>query len=161
VWVFPAALAVHVGEEAALDFPGWARAHASADYRNRDFWKINAAGLGMTLATTWIVSRRPTRSIVFAYFATQLSQQIPWNAAFHGGTTIAWRTYSPGFATALLQVPIWHRLMRDARAGGLLSGRGGRAALGIGALIHGTAVARQVFHAGLPPAASSASDRVV
>jgi Protein of unknown function with HXXEE motif len=144
VWLFPPAFALHVLEEAP-GFTDWARRHASDRYTQRDFVRNNAAGMAMAIGETWLVSRFPNRAVVFAYFASLLSQQVPFNAAFHAGTTVAFRTYSPGLVTSLAQLPLWWRLMRLARREDRLSGRAAAWAAGIGGLIHTAAVADQVF----------------
>jgi hypothetical protein len=144
IWLFPPAFALHVLEEAP-GFTRWARRHASERYTQRDFIRNNAAGIVMAVAETWLVSRFRSRTIVFLYFATLVSQQIPFNAAFHAGTTVAFRTYSPGLVTSMAQLPLWHYLSRLARREGLLSRRGSVAATAIGGVIHGAAVAQQVF----------------
>ena len=147
VWLYPAALALHVAEEAP-GFTRWARRHASPTYTQRDFVSINAAGLAMTAAGTWAVSRWPSRPVVFAYFAGILTQQALWNALFHAGTALAWREYSPGLWTALAQVLLWRRLSNRARRERLITRNGELAAALIGCAIHAAAVRQQVFRRG-------------
>lgn len=137
--------------EEAPAFTRWARRHTSRSYTQRDFARINAAGLLMTLAATYVVARKPTRPLVFAYFAGVLTQQVPFNAAFHLGTTVAYHDYSPGTATALAQLPLWRYLTVRARREGLLGGWGEIAAAGIGGAIHTTAVKQQVYDRGPRP----------
>jgi hypothetical protein len=131
--------------EEAPGFSTWVQRHASKRYTQRDFIRNNALGLAMTAASTWLVSRRPSRPLVFLYFAGVLTQQVPFNAAFHAGTTAAFRTYSPGLVTAVTQLPLWWYITRLARQEGLLTARGALGAAGIGGLIHTVAVAKQVF----------------
>ena len=147
VWLYPVAFALHVLEEAP-GFTAWARRHASERYSERDFARNNALGLLMTLAGTALVARRPSRPVVFGYFAVVLTQQVPFNAAFHAGTTIAYRDYSPGTVTALAQLPLWRFLVRSARRERLLSRPAEVAAAGIGGAIHAAAVTQQVYHRG-------------
>jgi hypothetical protein len=86
---------------------------------------------------------------VFAYFATQLTQQLLWNTAFHAGTTLKWRTYSPGLVTALAGfLPAWFLLSRRARRQALIAPKMEVLAGVLGGAIHGAAVAGQVFGAG-------------
>ena len=145
VRLVPAAYLVHVAEEAP-GFVGWTRRHGSREYGRSDFALINGAGLALTLAATRLVSRRPTRPIVFLYFAHVLTQQAVFNAAFHLGTTIAYREYSPGVLTATLAFPaLWWRLTRLARSEGLLSRAGAVGAAAIGGAVHAKAVASQVY----------------
>ena len=145
VWLFPVVFLAHVVEEAPR-FSAWARRHGSVNYARSDFIRDNSAGLGMTLLGTRLVSRNQTRPVVFGYFALVLSQQALFNALFHSGTTIAYREYSPGLATALGGfLPLWWHLTRLARREELISGSGSLLAAGIGAVIHLTAVAQQVY----------------
>jgi hypothetical protein len=148
VWALPAVFAIHVAEEAP-GFTRWARRHASPHYSQRDFVRNNAAGLVMTLAATAAVARRPSRAAVFGYFATVLTQQALWNTVFHVGTTVAYRSYSPGVVTSVGGfLPLWWRLSCLARGERLLSSRGALAAAAIGGAIHATAVAQQVYFVG-------------
>jgi hypothetical protein len=78
-----------------------------------------------------------------------LTQQAVFNAAFHAGTTVAYREYSPGLMTSVaLGLPLWAATTRSARRGGVLSRRALRGALAAGGLVHGAAVARQVYSVG-------------
>lgn len=154
-WLVPAVFALHVAEEAP-GFTRWARRHASPRYSQREFVRNNAAGLALTLAGTAALARRPTRPVVFAYFATVLTQQALWNTVFHAATTVAYRAYSPGLVSAVGGfLPLWWGLSRHARRAGLLPARAELGAAAIGGAIHATAVAQQVY--GWSPSSSSAS----
>jgi Protein of unknown function with HXXEE motif len=108
--------------------------------------KINGAGLAMTLGATWAVARRPSRPVVFSYFATQLTQQALWNSLFHAATAIAWREYSPALWTGIGGfLPMWIYLSRCARRQRLITPAGELAAGMIGGLVHAVAVRQQVF----------------
>jgi hypothetical protein len=145
VWLFPVAFAAHVLEEAP-GFTAWARRHGSSRYTQSDFIRNDALGLAMTLAGTWVVSRAPSRPAVFGYFAIVLTQQALFNTLFHSGTTVAYREYSPGLATALGGfLPLWWHLSRLARREGLISGFNARLAAGIGGAVHATAIVQQVY----------------
>jgi hypothetical protein len=65
---------------------------------------------------------------------------------FHVGSTAGFSACSPGLGSSLLLfVPLWWQLTRLALREGLISSRGVAVATLIGGLIHGTAVAQQVF----------------
>jgi hypothetical protein len=147
VWLVPVAFAAHVAEEAP-GFTAWARRHGSSRYSQADFIRNNALGLAMTVAGSALVSRAPTRAVVFSYFATVLTQQALFNTLFHTGTTVAYREYSPGLVSALSGfLPVWWHLSRLARREGLLSPSGELGAAAIGGAIHTAAVVQQVYRA--------------
>jgi hypothetical protein len=149
LWLVPAALALHVAEEAP-GFAGWARRHASPDYSAGDFVKINALGLATTMAATAAVARGyGGRPVSVAFYAAGVTQQALWNPVFHAGTTIAWREYSPGLVTSLtLFLPLWTVITREVLATGLLRPRRVLGAVAAGGALHAAAVAQQVFRVG-------------
>jgi hypothetical protein len=101
-WAFTGAFALHVLEELP-GFTAWAQRHASKRYTRRDFVRNNALGLTMTGGATWLVVRGGRRRGVFlAYYSTILTQQALFNTAFHAGTTVAYRDYSPGVVSAVV-----------------------------------------------------------
>jgi hypothetical protein len=147
-WLLPVALALHVAEEAP-GFAAWARRNAWRGYSDRDFARINGAGLAMTLGATVLVSRTRGRAVFGAYHAAVLSQQTLWNPVFHAGATIAYREYSPGLVSALALFPaLWVLLTRAAVREGRLTARGARLSAALGAPIHAAAVAQQVYGVG-------------
>jgi hypothetical protein len=147
-WLLPAALALHVAEEAP-GFAAWARRNAWKGYADRDFVRINAAGLAMSVAATVLVSRTRSRAAFAAYHVAVLSQQALWNPVFHAGTTIAYREYSPGLVSAVALFPAtWAVLTRAAVREGRLSARGAGLSAALGAPIHAAAVAQQVYGVG-------------
>jgi hypothetical protein len=143
-WLLPAAFAVHVAEEAP-GFVAWAQRHASPRYSRRDFWRNNALGMAMTLAGTALVTRTRDRRVVYPWHAAVLTQQALFNPAFHAGTTVAWRAYSPGLVTSPLFLAVWGLTTRAALREGLISSPGLAASIAVGAAIHAWAVADQVF----------------
>ena len=144
VWLYPALLALHVAEEAP-GFTRWAQRHASPHYTQRDFVRINAAGLASTIATTALVARSSDRRLFFGWYAAVLTQQALFNPLFHAGTTVAFRAYSPGLASSLVFPPLWRRYTRAALRTGRLGPGAVAAAVVLGAAIHVAAVAQQVF----------------
>jgi hypothetical protein len=145
VWLFPVAFAAHVAEEAP-GFTAWARRHGARGYTQADFVRNNALGLAMTVAGTALVVRRPSRPAVFGYFAIVLSQQALFNTLFHAGTTVAYREYSPGLATALGGfLPLWWHLSRLARRERLIAPPAELLAAAIGGAVHTDAVVQQVY----------------
>jgi hypothetical protein len=144
-WVLPATLALHVAEEAP-SFAAWARRNARSSYTQRDFVRINGAGLAMTAVGTWLVARTRRRPPFLAWHAAVLSQQTLWNPIFHAVTTIAYREYSPGLVTALTLFPAtWVALTAAAIREGRISCRGAALSALAGAALHAAAVAQQVY----------------
>ncbi len=145
VWLFIAGFAVHVLEEAP-GFTDWVNRYASEQYSSGDFVRNNALGLLLTAGTTLVVTRTTNRTVFFVFYSTILTQQALWNTGFHVGSTVAFSAYSPGLVTALLVfLPVWWHLTRLALADGLISRGGVAIAVLIGGLVHGGAVAQQVF----------------
>ena len=146
--LFPAAFAAHVLEEAP-GFTRWAQEHASERYSRADFARNNTVGLALTAGGTLLVLRSSSRSVFLVYYSVVLSQQALFNTAFHAGTTVAWRAYSPGLFTSLaLFLPLWLGATRSGLREGLLTRPGLAAALAVAGLVHTVAVAQQVFFAG-------------
>jgi len=145
LWLFPALLALHVAEEAALDFVGWAQRHASPRYTQRDFVQINGFGLASTVAASELVRRRDNRALFFAWYTAVLTQQALFNPMFHAGATVAFRDYSPGLVSSLAFPALWARVTRVALSQRRLSRGSLSAALALGGVIHTIAVAQQVF----------------
>jgi hypothetical protein len=130
-------------------FAGWVQRHGRADYSSADFVRINAAGLLLTGAATLAVIRRPGRRVFAAYYALILTQQALFNPVFHVGSTVAYRDWSPGTASAvLLFVPLWWHLTGRALRDGSLDNRTLALGIGTGGAVHGAAVAQQVFGLG-------------
>ena len=147
-WILPAALALHVAEEAPT-FAAWARRNAWPGYTQRNFVCINATGLAMTVAGTWLAARTCRRAPFVAWHTAALSQQTLWNPVFHAGTTVAYREYSPGLVTALALFPAtWVALTAAAVREGRISHRAVALSALAGAAVHATAVAQQVYGVG-------------
>jgi hypothetical protein len=150
VWLFSAAFAVHVLEEAP-GFTDWVNRYASEQYTSADFVRNNALGLLLTAGATLAVTRTSNRTVFFVFYSTILTQQALWNAGFHVGSTVAFATYSPGLVTSvLLFLPVWWRLTHLALAERLISRRAVAIAALIGGLIHAAVVAQQVFFVEVP-----------
>jgi Protein of unknown function with HXXEE motif len=150
VWLLTPAFAAHVAEEAP-GFTRWARRHASEQYTQRDFVRNNALGLVGTVAATRIVARRNRGALTLAFYSAVLTQQALWNTAFHVGTTVAWRTYSPGLITSVtLFLPLWGHLTRLALREGRLTPRTAAGATVAAGLLHAVVVAQQVFFVRVP-----------
>jgi hypothetical protein len=145
VWLFPAAFAFHVLEEAP-GFTEWVNRYASELYSSDDFVRNNTIGLLLTAGATLVVARTRNRTVFFVFYSTILTQQALWNTVFHVGSTTAFSAYSPGLVSSvLIFVPLWWYLTRLALSEGLISRRGVMVATLIGGLIHATVVAQQVF----------------
>jgi hypothetical protein len=147
-WLLPAILALHVAEEAP-GFAAWARRNAWAGYTDRDFRRINAAGLALTVAATLAVTHTRNRAVFFVYHAGLASQQALWNPVFHAGTTAAYREYSPGVVSAVGLFPMtWALLTGTATREGRMTRRAAWASAALGAAMHAAAVAQQVYGVG-------------
>ena len=147
--LFLPAFAVHVAEEAP-GFTAWANRNASARYSQRDFVQNNALGLVGTAAATAAVLRSDSRSLQIAYYTLVVTQQALFNALFHAASTIAFREYSPGLITSLVNAGLWRRLTRAALAEGLIAKRDLPACILAAGALHAAVVARQVFFLGVP-----------
>jgi hypothetical protein len=144
-WLLPPAFAVHVLEESA-GFTEWVQRHGRPGYSRTDFVRINAGGLVMTLLATVAVTRWPGRRLFAPYYALVVTQQALFNPAFHVGSGVAAREWSPGTATALvLFLPLWWRITRAALRDGALTRRAMATGIAVGGAVHATAVANQVY----------------
>jgi hypothetical protein len=151
LWLLPAAFALHVLEESA-GFTEWVRRNGRADYSMDDFVQINATGLVLTIGATLAVARRPGRGLFAAYYALLVTQQALFNPLFHVGSTVAYRDWSPGTASAVvLFPPLWWRLTRRALRDRMLGVGGMSVGIAVGGAVHAAAVANQVFGLSLSP----------
>ena len=104
------------------------------------------------MAAAGRVTRRPGRGLFTAYYALVLTQQALFNPVFHVGSTVAYRDWSPGTASAVvLFPPLWWRLTRRALRDRILGVGGMSAGIAVGGAVHAAAVANQVFGLSLPP----------
>jgi hypothetical protein len=150
VWLFPAAFAVHVLEEAP-GFTDWVNRYASEQFTSEDFARNNALGLLLTAGATLAVTRTGNRTVFFVFYSAVLTQQALWNTVFHAGAAAEFSAYSPGMITSvLLFLPLWWQLTRLALSEGVIGPRRVAVAVLIGALIHAAVVAQQVFFVELP-----------
>jgi hypothetical protein len=144
VWLYPAAVTLHVLEE-ARGFTEWVNRHASERYTAGDFVRINAAGIASGLAVTAVVAGRPDRRL-FLLFYCGLLAQLPANAAWHAGATVAYRDYSPGLVTSAALFPaLWYGITRLALADGRLSRRGAVLGTAAAAALHAAVVRQTVY----------------
>jgi Protein of unknown function with HXXEE motif len=141
LWLFPAAFAAHVAEEAP-GFTRWAQQHARRDYTQREFIRNNLAGVLLTLAGTYAATRRPRRGARTVY-ASVLTQQAVGNALFHAATR------APGVATSVgLVLPLWALITRAGLRERVVTRRSLAASLLVGSAIHALAVRAQVYGRG-------------
>jgi hypothetical protein len=145
IWLLLPAFGVHVLEESD-GFTQWVQRHGRPDYSQADFVRINASGLLLTLLATAAVERWPGRRLFVAYYALIVTQQTLFNPAFHVGSGVASREWSPGTATAVvLFLPLWWQVTRAALRDGALSRRAMSAGIAAGGAVHAAAVAHQVY----------------
>jgi hypothetical protein len=140
--------ALHVAEEAP-GFTAWARRRASERFSQRDFVVNNALGLAVTAVTTAAVQRSSARPLTLAYGTLVATQQGVFNTLLHGGSTLAFREYSPGLVTSLASAVLWPRMTRAALAEARLTRRDVRRAIAVAGVVHVAVVARQVFFLGV------------
>jgi hypothetical protein len=151
LWLLPAAFALHVLEE-SRGFTDWVHRNGRADYSIDDFVQINATGLLLTIGATLAVTRRPRRGLFAGYYALVLTQQALFNPVFHVGSSLAYRDWSPGTASAVvLFPPLWWRLTRRALRDRVIGVGGVSVGIAVGGAVHAAAVADQVFGLSLPP----------
>jgi hypothetical protein len=148
-WAFPVAYVAHVAEEAP-GFTEWARRNASERYTQRDFVRINALGFAGSAAATAVVTRGKNRPLDLGYYTLVVTQQALFNAFFHALATLAFREYSPGLVTSILNLPLWRALTQAAVAERRLTKRQVVVCTLIAGVLHAGVVARQVFYVGVP-----------
>lgn len=91
-----AAIGVHVIEEYALNFTGWASRALAAPVTWQDFHLVNAGVAAFAIACAVLGWRAPAFSLSSAALVMLNA------AAFHGGASLISGQYSPGTASALL-----------------------------------------------------------
>jgi hypothetical protein len=95
-------------------------------------------GIAVSLLAALIVSRFPSRPVVFIFFAFVFTPAVLFNTLFHVGASVLTRSYDPGAITAVaIYLPLFAVITALAYGEGLL---------GMGALI-ATLVLAGVFHA--------------
>jgi hypothetical protein len=143
LWLIVAVIGVHVVEEHALNFTGWAARALHAPVTAEDFHLTNAGIILYCVACAVIGWRAP--AIALSGAAIVLLNAI----GFHGATSILVRAYSPGTATALLLfVPAGIAAYRAAARDGVLTHRAIVLSFGIALLWHaflGTVFAIKYF----------------
>jgi Protein of unknown function with HXXEE motif len=98
IWYFPLATALHFLEEAPR-FTTWAQRYASPHFTLAHWKRIHAIGFVYALAFSGMVSFYPRRPLVFLFLALCFLES-GFNALFHLGASLYFRTYSPGLLTA-------------------------------------------------------------
>lgn len=116
LWIVVAAIGVHIIEEYALDFPGWARVALGAPVTWQDFHLVNAGVIVYSVACAMVAWRLPA-------FSLSAASLVVLNAlAFHLGSSAATGTYSPGTLSAIaLFVPSGLLAYRAAWRDGVLT----------------------------------------
>jgi hypothetical protein len=120
--LLPVALLLHQLEEWFAGFPAWTDAILGNGVSPERFVAINAVGLFLITAGTWVAWRAPAAAWLAVAFATLLAV----NGVVHGLATLGWARYSPGTVTGLLvSLPLGLAVLRaSARrlSGGALGG---------------------------------------
>ena len=129
-WLALAAYAVHILEEYALDWRGWARAVIGLPVEWGDFYVTNAAAVVLGIAQAGLAPTMPLGPLAFAAL-------MFINASFHVLPFVRTRgRFSPGLATAaLLFYPISLAAFFSAHAEGRLTVAVAVAAFAIGAAL--------------------------
>jgi hypothetical protein len=135
VWLFPACVAAHFLEE-AFGFAKWARRHISPYYSDAHWRRVHGTGFVSAIAVSALVSGWPHPVSVFLFTAIFLTPMV-FNALFHLATSVFFRSYSPGAASALVLFPaLCCCLASISSDAGLLSARSAMAATVVGAAFH-------------------------
>ncbi len=131
LWLIVAAIGVHIIEEHALNFSGWAAQTLHAPVSAEDFHLTNAGVVLYTVACAVIGWRAPT-------IALSSAGLVLVNAlGFHLASSIVTGMYSPGTTTAvLLFVPAALAAYRAAARDGVLTRRVVLLSLGIAVFWH-------------------------
>lgn len=145
VLLYPVATLVHVLEEWPR-FPRWAREFASPRYSDREYVLTHILAVLVASGCAAVARIYPRPWVLFLIFAFALGPSLFWNAWFHTGATLRWRTYCPGVATSLLlYLPLSVFLFVRVRAEGLLSLPALAVALAVGLSFHVLEVGHNVF----------------
>lgn len=106
VWLFPAAFALHILEEGPR-FSHWVTSVLGGAMEPARFYLNNGAYMALTLGlTAWASVVRSRLAVGCLFF--WVSGQMFWNAVFHVYTEHQFRTYSPGFFSAVfLYIPVY------------------------------------------------------
>jgi len=109
LWLFPLAFCFHLAEEAP-GFPEWVSEVLGGELSARAFYRNNAGYMLLLLGlTVWASRARSPRSIAALFF--WVSGQLLWNALFHVYTQHRFRSYSPGYFTAIfVYLPVYSYL---------------------------------------------------
>lgn len=130
LWLMLFAYALHVMEEHALNWLGWANAKLALDLTWADFYVTNSVVVVAGISTAMIGWRLPEVSLAFPALALI-------NAVFfHVGPTLIQRVFSPGVITAVflfLPVGIW--CYYGAYLDGALTWRAGIVSVVFGAIL--------------------------
>jgi hypothetical protein len=107
IWAIPLVYGLHVVEEAAGGFPGWATRVLGGSIDRPLFALANVAFMAIALGLTawaWVSEAAFAVFCLMAWSAGHLF----WDFFFHLGTTVSMHAYSPGLITAgLLYMPIF------------------------------------------------------
>jgi Protein of unknown function with HXXEE motif len=151
LWIFPAAFAAHVVEEAP-GFVAWA-AELGAPMTLGGFLRNHVGYSAALLALVAWVHVRPTRMAVFCLMSWTAAQQL-WNAVFHVHATVALGAYGPGVITAVaIYLPTYLYMAGLALRDGLLAPRDLAVTVAVGAVGFAAAMKLLLFGGGaIPPA---------
>jgi Protein of unknown function with HXXEE motif len=144
VWFFPACLTLHFLEE-ATGFAAWARQHLSPRYTESHWRRVHVTGAVAGVLAAGMVSRWPSALSAFLFAAFFVAPMV-FNALFHLGGSLYFRSYSPGTASAALLFPaLCWRLVALACDAQLLDAVSTMGAMLIGAIVHCIDLAATTF----------------
>lgn len=130
LWIVVAALGVHIIEEYAMNFPGWALRFFSMPITSEDFHLVNACVSLYAIACAVVGWRLPAFSLTIAGL-------IGLNGLFHAGASLVVGGYSPGAVTGLVVfVPVALATYRAAFRAGVASTRAVTISLLVGVVWH-------------------------
>lgn len=118
-WLVPAAFLAHCAEELPR-FPRWATQHFGTT-TTRFYVASHCVLVPLVVASGARGASRPDDP-GSAFFAVTVAAALGFNSLFHAGTTVLFRRYSPGLATAVAgMLPASVYVIRRTRREGLLT----------------------------------------
>ena len=150
IWLFPACVAAHFGEE-ATGFANWASRNISTRYTWAHWRRIHGTGMLFAVAAAASLAHWMLPVTAFLFTALFLTPMV-FNALFHAAASVYFRSYSPGTASALVLFPplCWYLVSQFSDAG-LLAAPSALGAAVVGAAFHYVDLASTTFFLGRTP----------
>jgi hypothetical protein len=121
VWLCPIAFTLHALEELPY-FTPWVKQHINPYFTQTHYLKVHLLGIAGLACADLIVWSFPTRPLVILFFTLMITPGLLCNVFFHAGTSIAYRSYSPGLVTGLfVYLPLYALICKLAFSSGLMT----------------------------------------